>query len=71
MTPAFAQQFYIVRAPGAQECTIVAEKPTSTTVTVMGDKVYTSRTEAQTALKEVCTSTTGSSTTTTTTTTPR
>jgi hypothetical protein len=54
----------------------VEQKPTSSTTVVVGDgKVFTTRTEAQTALSsvEVCKTTTGSgsTTTTTTTTTPR
>ena len=69
ITPALAQEFYIVQEPSTKRCTVVAEKPTSSSMIVMGNgKVYTSRSAAETAVKEVCTtSTTGSSTTTTTT----
>ena len=73
-TPAMAD-FYVVQDTSSKRCTIVEQKPTtSTTVVVGGGQVYTSRTEAETALKsvEVCTSgaaSTGSTTTTTTTTT--
>lgn len=73
-TPAMAD-FYVVQDTSTKRCTIVEQKPTtSTTVVVGGGQVYTSRTEAETAMKsvEVCTSGSasgGSSTTTTTTTT--
>jgi hypothetical protein len=69
VTPALSQEFYIVQEPATKKCTIVEEKPTSETMVVMGNgKVYTTRTEAESAIKEVCTtsSTTGSTTTTTT-----
>jgi hypothetical protein len=75
-TPALAAEFYVVQDSSTKRCQIVEQKPTSsTTVVVGGGKVYTSRTEAESALGsvEVCKTTTGSgsSTTTTTTTTPR
>ena len=75
-TPAVAAEFYVVQDSTSKRCTIVEQKPTtSTTVVVGGGQVYTSRTEAETALKsvEVCTSgmSTGSSSTTTTTTTTK
>jgi hypothetical protein len=71
-TPALAD-FYVVQDASTKRCTIVEEKPTSTTTVVVGGgSVYTSRTEAEGAMKsiEVCSSgtTTGSTTTTTTTT---
>jgi hypothetical protein len=71
-TPALAAEFYIVQDSSTKRCQIVEQKPTSSTTVVVGDgKVYTSRTEAESALGsvQVCHSTgsTGSSTTTTTT----
>jgi hypothetical protein len=50
--------FYLVRDPSTKTCKVVTEKPTSTTVTVAGDTVYHSRTEAEGAIKttKVCTS---------------
>jgi hypothetical protein len=72
VTPALAAEFYVVQEPTTKKCTVVSEKPTTEKTVIMGNgHVYTSRSEAQTALKEVCktTSTSGSSTTTTTTTT--
>ena len=75
-TPAVAAEFYVVQDTSTKRCTIVEQKPTtSTTVVVGGGQVYTSRTEAETAMKsvEICTSgsASGGGTTTTTTTTTR
>ena len=72
-TPAMAD-FYVVQDTSTKRCTIVEEKPTTSTTVVVGSGTFTSRTEAETAMKrtEVCTSGSasgGSSTTTTTTTT--
>jgi hypothetical protein len=53
-TPAAAAEFYIVQDSGTKRCTIVDKKPTTTTTVVVGDgKVYTTRTEAETAMKTV------------------
>jgi hypothetical protein len=49
-----ADEFYIVRGSD-KKCTVVAEKPTTTTTTVVGNTVYKSRSEAETAVKKVCT----------------
>jgi hypothetical protein len=54
VAPAFAEEYYIVRGP-EKKCTVVAEKPATTSVTVMGNTVYKSRSEAETAIKKVCT----------------
>ena len=59
-TAAFAQtttSFYIVQDSSTKKCTIVDAKPTTTTTVVVGDGVYKTRTEAETALKtvKVCT----------------
>lgn len=65
--PALAQQFYIVQDRTSKECRIVEERPADTTsVTILGNgAVFSTRNEAQSRLKEVCTDspTTGSSTT--------
>ena len=55
--PALAEEFYIVQNPTTKKCTIVTERPTTTTTTVVGNSTYTTRTEAQNALKttKVCT----------------
>jgi vancomycin permeability regulator SanA len=72
-TPAMAD-FYVVQDTSTKRCTIVEEKPSTSTTVVVGSSMFSTRTEAETAMKrtEVCTSATGSigsSTTTTTTTT--
>lgn len=56
--PAFSAQFYIVENQKTHKCTVVSKKPaTKTTVTVVGDTVYKTKTEAQNAMKtvKVCT----------------
>jgi hypothetical protein len=53
VTPVLAD-FYIVREQGAKECKVVRERPTVTTTTVVGDKVYKTETEAEGAVKTVC-----------------
>jgi hypothetical protein len=74
VTPALAD-FYIVQDTATKRCQIVEQRPTTSTMTIVGgNKVFTTRTEAESSLKsvEVCQSgTSGSSTTTTTTTVPR
>jgi hypothetical protein len=54
-TPALAQSsFYVVQDTSTKKCTVVSQKPTVSTMTVVGDgKVYTSQTEAETAMKSV------------------
>lgn len=53
-TPALAQSFYIVQDTGTKRCTIVETKPTTKTMVVVGDgKVYTTRAQAETAVKTV------------------
>jgi vancomycin permeability regulator SanA len=55
-TPALAD-FYIVQDTGTKRCTIVEQRPTTqTSIVVGGDKVFTSRTEAEGAMKttKVC-----------------
>ena len=48
-----AGSFYIVRDATTKKCTIVDQKPTTTTTTVVGDGVYKTRTEAETGMKSV------------------
>src|SRR4051794_25266710 len=58
-SPVLAQQYYVVQDSATKKCTVVHEKPTTTTMTVVGDgTVYKTETEAQSALKttKVCTS---------------
>ena len=55
-TPALAD-FYIVQDTGTKRCTIVEQRPTTQTSVIVGDgKVFTSRTEAEGAMKttKVC-----------------
>lgn len=70
--PALAD-FYVVQDTSTKRCSIVEQRPTTSTTVVVGDgAVYTSRNEADLAMKKVkvCESgLSGSSSTTTTTTT--
>ncbi|NEU99746.1 hypothetical protein [Bradyrhizobium uaiense] len=53
-----AAEFYIVRDATTKKCTVVDAKPTTTTTTtVIGDGVYKTKTEAESAVKttKVCT----------------
>src|SRR5690242_21678426 len=54
---ASAAEFYIVRDATTKKCTVVDTKPTTTTLTVVGDGVYKTKTEAESAEKttKVCT----------------
>lgn len=53
---ASAAEFYIVRDATTKKCTVVDAKPTTTT-TVVGNGVYKTKTEAESAVKtiKVCT----------------
>ena len=53
-TPVLAAEFYIVREQGSKECRVVGSRPTVTTTTVIGDKVYVTEEEARGAVKTVC-----------------
>jgi hypothetical protein len=73
ITPALAD-FYIVQDTTTKRCQIVEQRPSTSTMTIVGDgKVFTSRTEAESSMKtiQVCSSGTsgmgGSSTESTTT----
>lgn len=60
-TVSFAQtsEFYVVQDVKTKKCTIVDKKPATTTeVTVVGNGIYKTRTEAETGMKsvKVCTS---------------
>ena len=54
---ASAAEFYVVRDATTKKCTIVDSKPTTTTTTVVGDGVFKTRVEAESAVKttKVCT----------------
>jgi len=49
-----ADEYYIVRNPD-KKCVIVDKRPTTSTEVVVGDSVYKTRSEAETAVKKVCT----------------
>lgn len=62
--------FYVVENPTTHKCSVVSQKPTTTTETVVGNTVYKTQSEAETGMKtiKVCSdTTTGSGSTTTTT----
>ena len=69
--PAVAAEFYVVQDSSTKRCTIVEQRPTTTTSVVVGPGMFATRTEAETSLKttKVCSDSMG--TTTTSTTTPR
>ena len=72
VTPALAAEFYVVQDTSSKRCTIVEQRPTTQTSVVVGPGSFTTRTEAESAMKtiQVCQSGTvggGSSGTTTTT----
>jgi len=54
---ASAAEFYIVRDATTKKCTVVDSKPTTTTTTVVGDGVFKTKVEAESAVKttKVCT----------------
>jgi hypothetical protein len=54
-TPALAAEFYVVRDATTKKCTVVDAKPTVATTTVVSPsgKVYTTREEAESALKTI------------------
>jgi hypothetical protein len=61
-TSAFAQtatvgEYYVVRDATTKKCTIVDQKPTGTTTTVVDNGMFKTRTEAETGMKtmKVCT----------------
>jgi hypothetical protein len=51
-TPALAE-FYIVQDTTTKRCTIVEQRPTTQTTVVVGDSRYTTRQEAEGAMKTV------------------
>ena len=52
--PAFAAEFYVVRDPDTKQCRVVETRPTDTKIVVMGDKVFTTRDEAQKQVTVLC-----------------
>jgi hypothetical protein len=59
VTPAMAEEYYVVRDATTKKCTIVKEKPTTTnSVTILGVTVFKTESDAQGYMKKekVCTS---------------
>ena len=54
-TTTTTEQYYVVRDPATKRCTTTTSKPTGGTTVVVGDTVYKSKTEAETAITKVCT----------------
>jgi N-methylhydantoinase A/oxoprolinase/acetone carboxylase beta subunit len=52
-----AAEFYVVRDATTKKCTVVDTKPTTTTVTIVDNGIFKTRTEAETGMKtmKVCT----------------
>ena len=54
VTPSLAAQYYIVQDTTTKRCSIVEQRPTTTTMTIVGPgTAYTTRTEAETGMKTV------------------
>jgi hypothetical protein len=55
---AMAAEFYVVRDATTKKCTVVETKPTTSTVTVVDNGTFKTKTEAETGMKtmKVCTS---------------
>ena len=53
--PAWAvDEYYIVRNPD-KKCIVVDKKPTTSTTVVVGNTIYKTKSEAEAAVKTVCT----------------
>jgi hypothetical protein len=57
-TPAFADQYWVVQDSSTKHCSVVTEKPTTSTTTVIGNTAFKTRTEAEGSMKttKVCSS---------------
>jgi len=54
VTPSLAAEYYIVQDTTTKRCSIVEQRPTATTTTIVGPgTAYTTRTEAEGAMKTV------------------
>ncbi len=55
---AMADQYWVVQDAKTKHCSVVSEKPTTTTTTVVGNSAFTTKTEAENSIKttKVCTS---------------
>jgi hypothetical protein len=52
-TPSLAAEYFIVQDTTSKRCTIVEQRPTTQTTTIVGSTTYTTRTEAEGAMKTV------------------
>jgi hypothetical protein len=53
VTAASAAEYFIVRGPD-KKCKVVEKRPTEKTITVIGDRAYVTREEANKQVKLVC-----------------
>jgi hypothetical protein len=49
--PASAAEYYVVQDTVTKKCAVVSERPTGSTTIIIGNIVYTSRTEAEAGLR--------------------
>src|SRR5918992_475155 len=54
-TSTTTEQYYVVRDPSTKRCTVTTSRPSGGTTVVVGDTIYKSRSEAETAVTKVCT----------------
>jgi glycerol-3-phosphate dehydrogenase len=52
-TPSLAADYYNVQDTSTKRCSIVEQRPTTQTTTIVGGKAYTTRSEAEGAMKTV------------------
>jgi hypothetical protein len=53
-TPAFAGSYYIVHSTSTQSCSVMQQRPSSTSLQIVGDNAgYASQSAAQSALKSL------------------
>jgi hypothetical protein len=52
-TPSLAAEYYIVQDNTTKHCSIVQQRPATQTTVVVGNKAYTTRQEAEGAMKTV------------------
>jgi hypothetical protein len=57
--PAMAQEYYIVREPDTEECTVVETRPADGAAIVIGDTVFETRSAAEAQVEVLCTDTDG------------
>ena len=52
-TPVLAAEYFVVRGPD-KKCKVVEKRPTESTVTIIGNRAYVTREEAEGQIKVVC-----------------